>query len=193
MSAARKTNPRLMETIGNIDLVPAGRRVGGPGASFLMAPFTHVSPDRPSRFSDGTYGVLYAGDRPDVALLETVHHHGRFMARTKEPAGWSSEFQEITLDVVGRLHDVRHDPTYGGVFHGSRYDVSRDLGARLRKAGADGVVYPSVRCEKGECVGLCYPDLASNAATGRRLLCHWNGKRIDYCRDVVSDDVYRVT
>ena len=53
ISAALKTIPRLMETIGNLDLVPPARRVAGPGASYLMAPFTHVSVDRPSRFSDG--------------------------------------------------------------------------------------------------------------------------------------------
>ena len=62
ISAERKTNPRLMETIGNLDLVPPGRRAAGPGASYLMAPFTHISADRPSRFSDGSYGVLYAGN-----------------------------------------------------------------------------------------------------------------------------------
>jgi hypothetical protein len=61
ISAEQKTNPRIMATIGNLDLVPVDRRVGGNGASYLMAPFTHVSTDRPSRFTDGSYGVLYVG------------------------------------------------------------------------------------------------------------------------------------
>lgn len=61
IAAEMKTNPRLTESIGNLDQVPAGRRVSGPGASYLMAPFTHASPDRPSRFSDGRFGVLYIG------------------------------------------------------------------------------------------------------------------------------------
>jgi hypothetical protein len=73
ISAEQKTNPRLMETIGNIDLVPLERRVGGPGASWLMAPFTHVSTDRPSRFSNGNFGVLYVGKAFEVALFETMH------------------------------------------------------------------------------------------------------------------------
>ena len=30
IAAEMKTNPRLMETIGNLDLVPPGRRVSGP-------------------------------------------------------------------------------------------------------------------------------------------------------------------
>ena len=33
ISAEQKTNPRLMENIGNLDLVPRERRVGGPGAT----------------------------------------------------------------------------------------------------------------------------------------------------------------
>ena len=43
IAAEQKTNPRLMETIGNLDLVPPDRRVSGAGASWLMAPFTHVA------------------------------------------------------------------------------------------------------------------------------------------------------
>ena len=107
ISAEQKTNPRLMETIGNLDLVPPGRRAAGPGASYLMAPFTHISVDRPSRFSDGSFGVLYAGNSFEVALFETIFHHGRFMARTNEPAGWTSQFREIVLSVDARLHDIR--------------------------------------------------------------------------------------
>jgi hypothetical protein len=36
ISAEQKTNPRIMATIGNLDLVPVERRVGGSGASYLM-------------------------------------------------------------------------------------------------------------------------------------------------------------
>jgi hypothetical protein len=107
ISAEQKTNPRIMATIGNLDLVPVDRRVGGNGASYLMAPFTHVSTDRPSRFTDGSYGVLYVGDRFETALFETIHHHARFMARTKEAPGWTSQFREIVMAVDADLHDLR--------------------------------------------------------------------------------------
>jgi len=69
IAAEQKTNPRLMERLGALDLVPPNRRVSGPGATYLMAPFTHVSTDRPSRFSDGSYGVLYLAERFETALL----------------------------------------------------------------------------------------------------------------------------
>jgi hypothetical protein len=109
IAAEQKTNPRLMETIGNLDLVPQERWVAGAGASYLMAPFTHVSPDRPSRFSAGAFGVLYVADRFEVALSETIHHHALFMAATAQSPGWTSQFREIVLDVRGALHDLRGD------------------------------------------------------------------------------------
>ena len=194
ISAEQKTNPRLMETIGNIDLVPAARRVGGPGASYLMAPFTHVSADRPSRFSRGRFGVLYAGREFQTALLETAHHHARFMAKTQEPAGWTSQFREIVLDVAGRLHDLRGGPPdYADILDLNDYGASQALGEQLRAAAAEGVVYPSARNPSGDCVGLFFPDLASNPRQGRHLDYHWNGERVDLFREPASGQVYRIT
>jgi hypothetical protein len=193
ISAEQKTNPRLMETIGNLDLVPADRRVSGPGASWLMAPFTHVSPDRPSRFSDGSFGVLYAGDRFEVALLETIHHHARFMLATTQPPGWTSQFREIVLEVDAELHDLRgRGDSAAPLLDPDDYTASQGLGGRLHDAGAEGVVYPSVRCPGGECAGLFYPDGASHPVQGRHLDYHWNGERVDLYRDRSAGEVYRI-
>lgn len=193
ISAEQKTNPRIMETIGNLDLVPAERRVSGQGASFLMAPLTHVSPDRPSRFSDGAYGVLYAGKEFETALFETMHHHARFMARTNEEKGWTSQFREIVLDVEGTLHDLRAGtPDVQVALAPDDYSASQALAATLRQGGSDGLVYPSVRFAGGECVGLFYPDLAANAVQGRHLDYHWNGERIDFYREPASGQVFQI-
>lgn len=193
IAAEQKTNPRLMETIGNLDLVPAERRVAGAGASWLMAPFTHVSPDRPSRFSDGSFGVLYVGDRFEVALLETVHHHARFMLATVQPPGWTSQFREILLDVDAELHDLRGGgEEVAAALDPLDYAQSQQLGGRLRDAASEGVVYPSVRCPGGECAGLFYPDGASQPVQGRHLDYHWNGERVDLYRDRSAGEVYRI-
>ena len=193
IAAEQKTNPRLMETIGNLDLVPALRRVGGPGASYLMAPFTHVSPDRPSRFTSGGYGVLYAADRFEAALAETIHHHERFMARTAEPEGWTSQFREVVLDVRLQAHDLRGDPArFEEALVPDSYAESQALAADLRAAGSDGIAYPSVRQPGGECVGLFYPDLATNPIQGRHLDYHWDGARVDLYREPGNGAVYRI-
>src|SRR6266487_2027679 len=53
------TNERLRQEVGDIFLVPTEDRVSGPGSSVVMAAFTHLS--KPTRFSDGSYGIYYAG------------------------------------------------------------------------------------------------------------------------------------
>lgn len=193
ISAEQKTNPRVMTTIGNLDLVPAERRVGGNGASYLMAPFTHVSMDRPSRFTDGSFGVLYVGNVFETALFETIHHHARFMARTAEAPGWTSQFREILLSVAADLHDLRGAGTADHApLDPDSHAASQALARVLRSNGSDGLVYPSVRHPGGECVGLFYPDGASDPVQGRHLDYHWDGSRVDLVRDAGNGQVFRV-
>jgi hypothetical protein len=180
ISAVQKTNPRIMATIGNLDLVPVDRRIGG-------------NTDRPSRFTDGSYGVLYVGDRFETALFETIHHHARFMARTKEAPGWTSQFREIIMAVDAELHDLR---ALGGepvpALDPYSYAASQALARHLRGAVSDGIVYPSMRHPGGECVALFYPDCGSNPLQGRHLDYHWDGARVDLVRDTGSGAVFRL-
>ncbi|EKM98105.1 MULTISPECIES: RES family NAD+ phosphorylase [unclassified Acidocella] len=193
IAAEQKTNPRLMETIGALDLVPVSRRVSGPGASYLMAPFTHVSPERPSRFSTGAYGVLYAARTYETALLETIHHHARFMAQTGQPSGWTSQFRELVLDIQASLHDLRGGPAaLMPVLDPDDYTMAQQLAAALRGRGSEGLVYPSRRDPDGVCVGLFYPDLVSPPVQGRHLDYHWDGARVDLIRDAGTGGVFRV-
>jgi len=192
IAAEMKTNPRLMDSIGNIALVPPARRVAGPHASYLMAPFTHVSMDRPSRFSDGGFGVLYVGKTFETALFETMHHHARFMTATGQPPGWTSQFREIVLDVHANLHDAGAIGATTPVLAADDYTFGQTLGSELLALGSDGVVYPSVRHAGGTCAGLFYPDLASAPTQGRHLDYHWDGARVDLYRDAGSRQVYRV-
>ena len=106
LGAKQKSNPRLAETIGNLDMVPADRRVGGDGASYVMSGFTHVSPDQPGRFHDGTFGDYYAGRVFETALFETVYHRGRFCAATNEVPGW--ECRHARTGWLGRREAHRH-------------------------------------------------------------------------------------
>ena len=193
ISAEMKTNPRVMETVGNLDLVPPDRRVSGPNASFLMAPFTHVSIDRPSRFSDGSYGVLYAGRTFETALFETIHHHGRFMVATGEAPGWTSQFREIVLDIDAILHDVRGDDAgYADLRDGENYTAPQALGRDLRASGANGIVWPSVRHKGEDCAGLFWPDVAGNPRQARHLDYHWDGEKVDLVREPANGKVWRV-
>ncbi len=173
-----KTNPRVRDLIGAIRLIPVQRRVSGPGASWAMAPFVHVSPNRRSRFADGTFGVYYAGDRFEVALHETVHHFQRFMAATAEPPA-TADYRELVGRLDARLHDLRGNPAFAACLDPDDYAPGQALGRRLRDAGSDGIVYPSVRYPAGEAVAAFWPDVAGAPVQARHLCYRWNGARAD--------------
>lgn len=186
-SAESKTNPRVREHLGRLDLVPPGRRVGGPGASWLMAPFVHVSTDRPGRFTDGSFGVYSAGDREEVAVREVAHHHGRAMAASREAPGWTSQFRVLVTRLDLDLHDVRpddrcHDP--------DDYRVPQELGTRLREGGSNGILYRSVRCPGGECAGIFWPDLMPVPVQGDHFDYHWDGQRVDRVRNCRTKAIF---
>jgi hypothetical protein len=191
-SAETKTNPRVAESIGNLDLVPPERRVAGGGASRVMAPFVHASTDRPSRFSDGSYGVYHAGDRYEVALFETIHHHARFMAATREQPGWTSDFQELVGAIDADLHDIRADAAYRDCLDPEDYTAAQSLGRTLRRDGSDGIVYPSVRYAEGACFAAFWPDVVTIPVPGRHLSYYWSGDAVRYVKNPETREVFDV-
>jgi hypothetical protein len=179
------TNPRLRDEIGEIHLVPAVERVSGPGASWVMASFTHLNP-RGSRFSDGSYGVYYAARELATAIAETVFHLGRFYAATADPP-----HAEAMRVLVGRLdaafHDLRGDARWAAVLDPDDYTASRALGRRLRAAGSNGIVYPSVRRADGQCIGAFRPKAVGLPIQARHLQYYWDGRRISRYFDYAED------
>lgn len=186
-SAEAKTNPRVWEHLGRLDLVPPERRVSGPGASYLMAPFVHVSHDRPGRFTDGSYGVFSAADKEEVAIREVAHHHARLMRGTNEPPGWTSQFRMLVTRLDLDLHDARpleecHDP--------DDYAPAQALARQLRQAGSNGILYRSVRCPGGECAALFWPDLMPAPVQADHFDFHWDGTRVDRIRNCGTQAIF---
>lgn len=178
-SAEAKTNPRVRDALGAIRLVPVEHRVAGPGASWVMAPFCHVSRDRPSRFSDGSYGVYYAGDRFEVALHETIYHYERFMHATEEEPA-QADFRELVGSIDREMHDIRNDDRFANTLDANDYMASQQLARRLRDHhSSNGIVYPSVRYRSGEAIAAFWPDVISIPMQARHLCYRWNGVRVD--------------
>lgn len=187
-----KTAPVLRETVGRLDLVPVERRVSGKGASWAMTPFVHPSLERPSRFSDGSFGVYYAGDRIGVALLETIYHHTLFMAASGEVTGWASDFCELVGSLDTDLHDVTDVSAYSALYHPEDYAASQAFAADLRARGSNGLVYQSVRCPEGKCIAAFWPDVVGLPRPGRRFSYYWDGSRVSWIRDETSGEVFSV-
>ena len=178
------TNDRVRDEVGEIERVAPEDRVFGPGSGPIMAAFTHVNTEG-SRFSDGAYGVFYAARERATAVAETRHHHGRFLAATKQPAmHLPMRLYHVAIDA--RLHDLRPAGAVdAAVYDAADYGAARALGRRLHGAGSAGVVYRSVRQPRGQCAGLFQPRGASNCLHAAYLLYAWDGERFS--------DVYEKT
>jgi len=173
VAAEARWNPRIHDVVGNLALVPAARRVAGPTASFVMAAFTHVSRARPSRFSDGAYGVWYCGDRFEVALAETAHHFARFAAATGEPP-YDADYRELTAPIRGDLAAAPES-----CLSPDDWSEGQVFGRQARAANADGVLYRSVRFPAGMAAGLFWPDCITLPITqARQFRYHWDGARM---------------
>lgn len=173
------TNDRLRDEAGDIRLVPPKDRISGPGTTPIMAAFTHPNPDG-SRFSDGRYGVYYAGESVETAIAESRFHRERFMAFSREPP-MRLEMRAYYARIRTELHDLRgqvqahpewFDPDP------ARYGPGQALGARLRSNGSNGVVYPSVRRPEGECVGIFRPRAVAPVTQGPHFEFIWDGQAI---------------
>jgi hypothetical protein len=188
-SAEPKFNPRIRDSIGDLAKVPVARRVTGPGASWVMAPFVHCSPLRPGRFSDGMFGLYYAGDSTEVAIAETIHHHTKTMLATAEAPGWTSQFRELIGSVDAEFDDVSG---MDDLLHPYDYGASQVFGAERRGAGSNGIFWPSVRFEGGNCIAAFGPDVVPIPTQGGHFAYHWNGSAVDYVKKLDTGDTMSV-
>lgn len=149
------TNPRLRHEAGEIDLIPRGEWLTGPGASPVMAAFTHIG--HPSRLTDGTFGIYYAARTLQTAILETSYHRARFLSATKQPD------QEVTMRVysgttTGEFHDLT-GKAFSSLLDPNDYAAPQTFGAQLKEQNSNGLIYPSVRHSGGLCLGAFRPKV----------------------------------
>ena len=175
VSAEAKLNPRIRDAVGNLALVPVERRINGPTASIAMGAFTHVSPDRPSRFSGGSYGVWYCSDRVEVALAETAHHFHRFMRATEQPPA-DADFRLLTCVIGGETAVAPAD-----CLAAEDWRPGQLFGRQMRAQGLDGIVYRSVRYPAGQAAAVFWPDcLTLPILQTQQFRYRWNGERMTH-------------
>lgn len=173
------TNPRLRDQVGEIALVTPEDRVTGPGATYVMASFTHLNP-KGSRFSDGTYGVYYAASDLETAVAETMFHFEQFAQESNDPP--RSEDMRVLVGAVDEaFEDVAALPAdeRNRILAPGDYAAGQAFGRAQREAEAQGVTYPSVRRAAGACIGAFRPRAVGLPRQERHLQYRWNGERAD--------------
>lgn len=167
------TNPRLLEEVGNLSLVLPEDRIFGPGASPVMAAFTHPSI---GRFTDGSYGAYYAAKTLKTAHAETKHSRAGFMRCTNEDPGvltmrtYIGEVRKSMIDARSCEHEKLRDP--------NDWVPGQVFGRQMRDQREWGIVYRSARDPDGECIAALRPPAVSIPRQGPHFGYHWDGHEI---------------
>lgn len=184
--AQARTGPRIRAETGDRAAPPPARRPSGAGAAAVMAAFTHISPDRGARFSDGGFGVYTAARRLETALREHAHHMGRFYRDAAMPAGWMSEVGQLIGLVNARLADIA-GPGYAALLDPDDYTASQAFGAWQRAESVDGIAYPSVRDPGGQCIAAFTPHVIFSPVLANHYRYYWDGAAIAHVRELSGE------
>jgi hypothetical protein len=173
------TNSRLRDEVGEIELVPREERVFGPGASVIMAAFTHLNPEG-SRFADDTFGAFYAAASLATSIAETRYHRELFLRATHERAV-EVDMRSYLCDVAASFHDIRGKrDRMPDIYDPDSYVASQKLARALKLAGSNGIAFDSVRHAGGQCLAIYRPRLIQNLRQGAHLRYVWDGNRITH-------------
>jgi len=145
----------------------------------LQYPFTNITA---SRFSDGTFGVLYGSLDVATTVYETVHHMVRYHLGIeglsgeiiRERAVYLIHCNAILLDLTARGRE------YPELLSGD-YTFTQQIGKRVSSEGHPGLLAPSARNAGGINTTIFNPDVLSNDHINCYLL-----YRMDMRRRVVS-------
>lgn len=128
-----------------------------------------------SRFSDGSYGVFYAGFDLDTCLAEVVFHQTRYLVESSTPA-LRLHFRALRAKASGRFLDVRKG--HSALHHPASYAETQPFGVRAWKAGADGLAYRSVRRPGGECLAVFRRACILACQRAGLVALEWDGKTL---------------
>lgn len=177
------SNPRLQNEIGRLELIPRDQiPFGIPGCSYATAPFTHVNPAG-SRFSNGTFGVLYLADRMDTAIAEVRHHQERYWSNVPDLNYERFVFRGLTVSFSDSgMRDVTALPLSDAIYAPDDYAHSNQLGSELKREGCMGLRYHSVRSTGNICWALMTPRPVTSIIQSAHYEMIWSGQIISVSR-----------
>jgi hypothetical protein len=169
---AQLTDDRIQEEEFSTGLIRLEDRTDASKSHYIVGPLSRPDP-RGSHFSDGSFGVLYAGLDFETAQAEVVARRESFLRATSQRPQ-RIDVRVILISLTGTLHDLRgEDPDKM-----SDQNFTRDLALRLRGAGSYGIVFNSNARPGGECVAVFRPPVLSNCRQERHFGYNWDGNNI---------------
>ena len=129
-----------------------------------------------SRFSDGSFPVVYLADAEAATLAEVAHHLARRMADTDADKTRTHYFVLSQFHLTGATLDVRRG--FPRLHRSDDWAPAQAFGAEARAAHAQGITYRSVRCRKACNTAVFRADLVRAGARMRIVGLRWDGKGV---------------
>jgi hypothetical protein len=179
------TNPRIRQEWSPRKKIRP-EDIGAAPDELVMASFVYSGF---SRFTDGSFGVYYAGFQRETAIAESRFHTERFLFLGHLPA--TNVFKRVLrANMSGSYDDIRKvaadDPIYAPDPDAYAAAQSYALGVYARNR-EDGIVYRSVRRDSGTCVVAFRPRLVTDCTVTEMLMYAYDGARIDTILVVQED------
>lgn len=174
------TNPTTMTGAARFLAFPAGERVTGNGAGLILGPFCFGT--APTRFSDGQRGVWYGASTELTAVAERAYHTNRVFQESNTPptvvqmAVIEAKLDGVLADIRGRQTDL------AALYNKSEYSASQVFGDEQYQRGAYGVVYDSLRKNRGQCVAVFRPSILREAQVTHLTEWVWDGSKLNTAR-----------
>lgn len=147
MELAGWTNDRLVTE--RLHRLPRNEWVyGRANASIVMAAFLHAAPHG-ARFNGPDLGAWYASASVATAIFEVAHHLRR-EAVARQLQSFRRTFRCYSSRPEGTYRDLRGaQDRHPDLYAPDSHRAGQSFGEALRAAGADGIVYDSVRHRGG--------------------------------------------
>jgi len=176
MTSARHL-PRLPMP-GGIDPAELLTEADGFGWTYVNAAFCYTRLGG-SRFNAEDRGAWYATTGPDAAetaQAEIAWHLSRELAATGIFEN-TTRYRELLAGFSTRLHDLRRQPAHAALDAdpAKGYPEGQALARAVFAEGGNGILYPSVRKNGGQCLAAFRPRLVQNIRLGRTWRFTWSG------------------
>ncbi|MEO1192635.1 MAG: RES family NAD+ phosphorylase [Pseudomonadota bacterium] len=148
------------------------------GQSLINAAFSYAR-EEGNRFNDKRRGAWYCAFEDLTALEEVIFHRTRELDRIAVYED-RAVYQSLLASFVGDFHDARGldpPPDFLGADPAIAYPSGQVLASALREQGSLGIVYPSARRARHDCLAAFSPHLVQNLRYGGRWELVWEGRR----------------
>ena len=117
-------------------------------------------------------GAWYGSFDLETSTTEVAFHKAQELQEISWQETETFVYIDFLADFRGEFHDIREDSRFRKCLDPTSYSASQKLAHEMLNAGSAGIVYPSVRYDRGTCIACFRPALVNNVRKGPTIVDH---------------------